>query len=193
MSDYCICPGCENLIKNEEIKLNNNCCPDCGLSYDDKEKVEDLKRGYICPKCGCVYGNVKYRNNSGKCRFCNVTLVKIDIDTTDLYDIIFADCGESKTMAKAAANHYGNSQFSENAYDERHMIQKEEAQQRELQKLQHQSSHIKPKPQVTCPYCHSTNTKKITTMDRIGSNIMFGIFSKKHGKEWHCNECGSYF
>ena len=191
MSDYFTCPGCDRLIKNE--MLNNNCCPHCGLSYDDKEKIEDLKKGYICPKCGDVYNNVNYRNDSGKCRYCNVALVKTDINTKDLYNITCVDYIESKTMAKAAANHYGNFQFSENAYDERHRIQKEEAQRRELQKSQCQSSHIQSSPRVTCPYCHSTNTKKITAMDRIGSNLMFGIFSKKRNKEWHCNECGSDF
>ena len=106
MSDYFTCPGCDRLIKNE--MLNNNCCPHCGLSYDDKEKIEDLKKGYICPKCGDVYNNVNYRNDSGKCRYCNVALVKTDINTKDLYNITCVDYIESKTMARAAANHYGN-------------------------------------------------------------------------------------
>lgn len=48
-------------------------------------------------------------------------------------------------------------------------------------------------PHVTCPYCHSTNTKKISTISRAGSIGLFGIFSKKVGKQWHCNNCGSDF
>ena len=59
------------------------------------------------------------------------------------------------------------------------------------QTTQHQSAPQTNK--IQCPYCKSINTKKITAMDRIGSNIMFGLFSKKRNKEWHCNECGSDF
>lgn len=44
-----------------------------------------------------------------------------------------------------------------------------------------------------CPYCQSTNIKKITATSRIGSSIMFGVASKKIGKQWHCNNCGSDF
>lgn len=46
---------------------------------------------------------------------------------------------------------------------------------------------------VECPYCHSTNTKKISTANRMVSTGMFGLASKKIGKQWHCNKCGSDF
>lgn len=49
------------------------------------------------------------------------------------------------------------------------------------------------KPQVECPYCHSTNTKKITNTSRWISAGLFGIGSSKVGKQWHCNKCGSDF
>ena len=44
-----------------------------------------------------------------------------------------------------------------------------------------------------CPYCHSTSIKKISAASRTASVIGFGIFSKKIGKQWHCNDCGSDF
>lgn len=49
------------------------------------------------------------------------------------------------------------------------------------------------RPKVECPYCHSTNTKKIGTTSRMVSAGMFGLASKKIGKQWHCNNCGSDF
>ena len=49
------------------------------------------------------------------------------------------------------------------------------------------------KPEVTCPYCHSTNTKKISGLSKAGSVALFGIFSQKVKKQWHCNGCGSDF
>lgn len=44
-----------------------------------------------------------------------------------------------------------------------------------------------------CPYCHSMNTSKIGTVSRMTSTAMFGLASKKLGKQWHCNSCGSDF
>ena len=49
------------------------------------------------------------------------------------------------------------------------------------------------KPKVTCTYCHSTNTKKISGLSKAGSVALFGIFSQKVKHQWHCNECGSDF
>ncbi len=49
-------------------------------------------------------------------------------------------------------------------------------------------------PSVECPYCHSTNTKKISTASKVGSVATFGIFSiGKVTKQWHCNNCKSNF
>lgn len=44
-----------------------------------------------------------------------------------------------------------------------------------------------------CLYCHSTNTKKISSTSRVASLLTFGFASKKMGKQWHCNKCGSDF
>ena len=50
------------------------------------------------------------------------------------------------------------------------------------------------KPTVTCPYCQSTNTKKISGLSKAGSVALWGIFALgKTTKQWHCNECGSDF
>lgn len=58
------------------------------------------------------------------------------------------------------------------------------------------TSYIKPtspKPEISCPYCHSNDTKKISITGRIVSTGLFGLASKKIGKQWHCNQCGSDF
>ena len=46
---------------------------------------------------------------------------------------------------------------------------------------------------ITCPYCHSTNVKKITTTSKVVNTAIFGIFGTKRHKQWHCNGCGSDF
>jgi len=48
-------------------------------------------------------------------------------------------------------------------------------------------------PTIECPYCHSTNTKKITTTSKVLNTTIWGFFGTKRFKEWHCNECGSDF
>lgn len=50
------------------------------------------------------------------------------------------------------------------------------------------------KTTVECPYCHSTNTKKITNISKAVHTALFGVFSvSRNSKQWHCNKCGSDF
>lgn len=47
---------------------------------------------------------------------------------------------------------------------------------------------------ITCPYCKSADTKKITTASKAIHTAFFGIFSMgRNNKQWHCNKCGSDF
>lgn len=57
------------------------------------------------------------------------------------------------------------------------------------------SANTKPKEEnkVHCPYCNSTNVNKISGLSKAGSIAMFGIFSRKAHKQWHCNSCKSDF
>lgn len=60
----------------------------------------------------------------------------------------------------------------------------------EQEKLREQSSI----PIVECPYCHSTNTKKISTMSKATHTAMFGVFSmSRNSKQFHCNNCKADF
>ena len=50
------------------------------------------------------------------------------------------------------------------------------------------------KPIVTCPYCYSANTKKITVTSKAMHTALFGIFSMgRNSKQWHCDHCNSDF
>lgn len=50
---------------------------------------------------------------------------------------------------------------------------------------------VKMNPVVTCPYCNSTNTKKISLTAKAMNTALFGILGTKRHKQWHCNKCGS--
>ena len=49
-------------------------------------------------------------------------------------------------------------------------------------------------PTITCPYCQSTNTKKISGLSKAVSVGLFGIFALgKTTKQFHCNNCKADF
>ena len=50
------------------------------------------------------------------------------------------------------------------------------------------------KPNVTCPFCNSTDCKKISGASKVGKVLMWGVLAAGSvGKTWHCNSCGSNF
>ena len=50
------------------------------------------------------------------------------------------------------------------------------------------------KLEIRCPYCNSTDVKKISEMSKAASVAVFGIFAMgKVSKQWHCNNCKSDF
>lgn len=47
---------------------------------------------------------------------------------------------------------------------------------------------------VKCPYCYSTDTKKITNTSKAIHTMLFGFLSvSRNSKQWHCNKCESDF
>ena len=49
-------------------------------------------------------------------------------------------------------------------------------------------------PTITCPYCKSTNTKKISRLSKAVSVGFLGIFALgKATKQFHCNNCKADF
>lgn len=55
-------------------------------------------------------------------------------------------------------------------------------------------SYNNQQPTVECPYCHSTNVKKISGASKMGSVMLWGVLAAgKVSKQWHCNNCKSDF
>ena len=44
-----------------------------------------------------------------------------------------------------------------------------------------------------CIYCGSSNIRKIGLLNRVVSAELWGLGSKKIGKQFHCNNCGADF
>lgn len=54
---------------------------------------------------------------------------------------------------------------------------------------QQESGKVKEDNKPRCPTCGSTNLSKVSTMSKAGSVFMWGLFSQKVKKTWHCNNC----
>ena len=70
-------------------------------------------------------------------------------------------------------------------FEERHKEEKERAHKSEPVTLPSEPNCI-PK----CPTCGSTNVQRISTANRLGSTLLFGLASSKIGKTMECKNCG---
>ena len=53
--------------------------------------------------------------------------------------------------------------------------------------------HYKQAPTIKCPYCGSSDTKKIGAVNRLASVATFGLASSTIGKQMQCKKCGNKF
>lgn len=61
-------------------------------------------------------------------------------------------------------------------------------------KLEHGKAILEEKGRgPKCIYCGSSNIKKIGLLNRAASTGLWGLNSKKIGKQFHCNHCGADF
>ena len=72
--------------------------------------------------------------------------------------------------------------------------QKEKERQENYAKQEREERIAKATPvKVVCPYCKSTDCKKITTTAKAVNIALFGLFGNKRRYQWHCEKCGSDF
>ena len=171
-----VCPEC-----GAEISQYSETCVKCGFplkKFMDDNGLNDFEHVKICPKCGCTNSSTipDIIPTVFKCTECNTQIVQTDIPCKG-FSKNFTLETEREYMAEIA-NKYGGNQFQQEMYDE--WVAKLHApSQRPASKTQSNQPH--------CPYCNSTGTS------RFASTLMFGIGSKKVGKQWKCNNCKSYF
>lgn len=47
---------------------------------------------------------------------------------------------------------------------------------------------------IKCPYCQSSNTRRISLTSKAVNTALFGVFSVgRNSKNYHCNSCGADF
>ena len=136
-----------------------------------------------CSKCGEI--EILRPELVPVCEYCGTQLKETEYIFEDV-----VERGDVKPeIRKAIFEKYikDNPMYSEEA-----VKQREEKEYRN--RLNMPSSYkSKESNQVKCPFCKSTNVTKISTAGRIVSVSLFGLGSKKIGKQWHCNNCKSDF
>lgn len=159
---------------NETGENNRN----LDLQYFTSDRL-NFKRGYIYEK-SC-------NGNTSVCPYCSGKLLKADISEEDYVTIGNVSNDNRQLLDSMADLHKKDiieyelkmSQFR-NQYEQGRQAQKQES----------SSNSNLPK----CPYCNSTDIKKISGFSKAGSVALFGIFSVgKVSKQWHCNSCKSDF
>lgn len=174
------CPECQGKISDKA-----NICPKCGFPIKDKTNNEPSLIGMnICPKCG------KFIIGKENCPDCGTQMVSCHCSEEDWTTIMLEGSLEKWEHQMRVKYVVNSSLFDVNLYNARlRSEKKEDDYYNDMIEKAPESS-----PTIKCPYCSSTNTKKITNTSKAVHTAFFGIFSiGRNSKQWHCNSCGSDF
>ena len=147
-----------------------------------------------CKKCGYVFGDERVSKlvKKGICPTCKSKLFETKEPTSYFQGRIEKSM---PTWEDVVRNKYLKNIQLDNNLSNINKNNEKEYYKHELNKLNGNNIETNnAKPTITCPYCQSINTKKISGLSKAGSVALFGIFALgKTTKQWHCNECGSDF
>lgn len=131
-----------------------------------------------CPECG-----KEISDKSDKCIHCGFPLRSTPIIQENIngkyYDVTFLSDTNIPLIRKV---------IKLNEITNCGLVQAKEI----AQKYHIEQESSKPKEEDNrpkCPTCGSTNLSKVSTMSKAGSVFMWGLFSQKVKKTWHCNNC----
>lgn len=138
----------------------------------------------FCKKCGILLANNIVRQ---KCSICGGELQNTNTDTN------FFDIPRNNEAEEAFVLQFQpKEQFDQMAWQHRHNVREGWY----IKKAWDDHFNFKYNPDVInveCPYCHQFWTTKIGAGSRLLSTGLFGLGSKKLGKQWHCYFCNSDF
>lgn len=141
----------------------------------------------FCKKCGNF--TISFSNEPKHCYCCNSLMYPVPEEYDDI-DVL-SDKDENEIREKYVKT---SPEFDQYLFENREKIIKEKDVefQKEYARVM-EMVNAAAKPKVECPYCHSTDTAKISAASKAGSVFFFGLFSQKVKHQWHCNKCGSDF
>lgn len=168
---------CTNCDPNHELdKLNPRWCVEKRVEYN-----KNFVGIYTTEKFPTDYNE---KLDQLICPFCNNKLIDTNFPHDDFNIIGKATDWDRHTLDLMMELHKNDSieyQLKLNQF--------------KLQQEQHEAirEQERESSKPHCPYCNSTNVKKISGTERFASIAMLGIFSKKINKSFKCNNCGGTF
>ena len=147
----------------------------------------------ICKSCGAISFN-----KEDICPVCNIPLITVPFFTGRKIDNLGGE-DRDKYIEEITGQKLNpimvqkRKDYLKKIYKEQKEILQKRIRKSEESRINEYQQKYLAEHNIHCPYCNSTNVTKIGTVNRAVSVGMFGLASKKLGKQWHCNSCGSDF
>ena len=147
----------------------------------------------ICKSCGAISFN-----KEDICPVCNIPLITVPFFTGRKIDNLGGE-DRDKYIEEITGQKLNpimvqkRKDYLKKIYKEQKEILQKRIRKSEESRINEYQQKYLAEHNIHCPYCNSTNVTKIGTVNRAVSVGMFGLASKKIGKQWHCNSCGSDF
>lgn len=160
-----------------------------------KKKNKNVIKIVVCPIC-----NTETFNTVGKCK-CGYEFPYDPIQDEIMVDI----CSNCRQIQQIKRGYHVGGTYTICPLCKNGILRKldtldrwikknEDEKQEVMLMIEYESLNNNDKTKVKCPYCHSTDTKKISGLSKAGSVAVFGVFAiGKTTKQWHCNNCKSDF
>ena len=147
----------------------------------------------ICKSCGAISFN-----KEDICPVCNIPLITVPFFTGRKIDNLGGE-DRDKYIEEITGQKLNpimvqkRKDYLKKIYKEQKEILQKRIRKSEESRINEYQQKYLVEHNIHCPYCNSSNVTKISTVNRAVSVGMFGLASKKIGKQWHCNNCGSDF
>lgn len=175
---------------NETVLKCTHCNPSEALRelnrpWGNTGKRAEYYKGFIGVQ---IYTNAPldydYKIQHLICPFCNNKLIDTKFKSDDLH-LLGKSSGWDRTILDSMME-----LFETDPIEYRLKINEIKLQQEQQKIIKEQQRNAN---RVCCPYCNSTNVKRITATERAVSVIGLGILSKKINKSFKCRQCGGTF
>lgn len=182
---YCL--KCGHIIADNSLFKNDTICCDCKIPLEEdnmtSKQFDTLSDQQKEEYTQSLYHQIKNSDifDQSQCKF----------GTPDFYSSYWFDKYEQLT--DDVADRYGDDlkQHMQAKYGKGSKLYEEQVVQNCInaeRARKQESSNI-----VKCPFCKSTNVRKISSGERVVSVLGLGLLSKKINKSFKCNSCGGTF
>lgn len=145
----------------------------------------------FCNKCGNITLGNKYLEE--KCWVCGNVKIPVPTKYIQENEILTDKELEDRTIVLIEELVKTSPEFDQYLFDHRDEILAKQSAEFNA-KMGHGKAILEEKGKsLKCIYCGSTTIRKIGLLNRAVSTELWGLGSKKIGKQFHCDHCGADF